>query len=371
MAKDYSGRINALKARRQGLNIPRSIEKSLVANALSLESLAIDDRDFEQEEYETRGKSIALKYALGAMQQVDEKYTSISFEEAGRVSSQVVAGFSNLSKSVTTELQGSLPLNVHLRRVSDVDLLVLPDYFCVYSTLGVRANEYTPSLVDSAEEILALRGNCFEILRRAYYAAEVDNSGAKCITVTGGSLRRDVDVVPALWFDSIDYQHTLRKSDRGVKIYDKNDKVFSKNYPFKVQENINNKDSLTRGGCKKVIRLLKTLKIDADSDIKLSSFDIMSIVFAMDSNTLNHHKFYEGMLILSIRDWLRYLLTNPNVMRGLDSVDKSRKIINSKDDEEGISLIYQEVVDLVNKIGLEMEPYDYSKRSRVLTEMIF
>lgn len=64
-------------------------------------------------------------------------------------------------------------------------------------------------------------------MKRVYYAAEVDNSGAKCITVTGGSLRRDVDVVPALWFDGIDYQNTLRKSDRGVKIYDKNDKVFS------------------------------------------------------------------------------------------------------------------------------------------------
>lgn len=370
MAKDYSGRVNALKARRQGLNTTRSIEKSLTANTYSLDSLVEDAQNLAQEEYETRTSSTALKYALGAMQQVDDKYTSISVQEARRISSQVIDGLSALGESAVTELQGSLPINVHLRRVSDVDILVLPDYFLIYSLYGSRSGNYTPSPKNSAEEILRLRGRCVDILSRAYYAANVNNSGAKCISITGGSLRRDVDVVPALWFDTIEYQDSLRKSDRAVQVYDKYAGIFSTNYPFRVQENINRKDIQTNGGCKKSIRLLKTLKADSDSNINLSSFDIMSLVFAMENGDLSHHRLYEGVLILSVKNWLGYLIANPDFMRGLVSVDRSRKIVASRESEDGIGLLYQEISDLVEKIGEEMAPYDYSKRPRVLHDMI-
>ncbi|MGX9524265.1 hypothetical protein ACXHWJ_08760 [Alcaligenes nematophilus] len=371
MAKDYSGRVNALKARRQGLNTTKSIEKSLTANTYSLEALVEDARNLAQEEYETRTNSTALKYALGAMQQVDDKYTSISIQEANRISSQVIDGLSQMGDSATAELQGSLPINVHLRRVSDVDILILPEYFIRYAVYGSRSGNYTPSSTSAPQEILRLRGNCVKILGTAYYAANVDDSGAKCISITGGSLRRDVDVVPALWFDSVDYQASLRKPDRAVQVYDKYAGDFSTNYPFRVQENINQKDLQTNGGCKKSIRLLKTLKSDADHNINLSSFDIMSIVFAMENGKLNHHKLYEGVLILSVKDWLGYLVDNPDYMRSLESVDRSRKIISSREAEEGVGSLYQEINELVERIQEEMSPYDYEKRPQVLRDMIF
>lgn len=371
MAKNYRGRVNALKARRQGLNVTKDIEKSLATNVIALDGYVKDSYGlFEQEEYETRTNSAALIYALGAMQQVDEKYTSISFDEAKRVSSQVITELAKLGESATAELQGSLLLNVHLRRTSDVDLLILSESFCVYSSLGVGAHRYTPSDIRRSDKILQLRENCFDILKRVYYAARVDNSGAKCITMTGGSLKRDVDIVPAIWFDGDDYQTSLNKTDRGVMVYNRFDKSFLTNYPFKVRSLIDSKDIITSGGCKKVIRLLKTLKTDAEIDIPLSSFDIMSIVFAMENSKLSHQRLYEGLLILSIRDWLSYLISNPAFLRSLNVIDGSRKIITSKDSEEGVISLFQELKELVEKIGEELAPYDYQRRPNVLKESI-
>ena len=51
-----------------------------------------------------------------------------------------------------------------------------------------------------------------------------------------------------------------------------------RNKPFMHNYNINDKDVKT-GGLRKVIRLLKTLKYDAEKDVKISSYDIASLAY--------------------------------------------------------------------------------------------
>jgi hypothetical protein len=248
MATDYSNRIGRVDARRNNSGITRLSEvASFSADSLLWDAVA--------KGYGSKTKSKSFQYALLSMQEVDGQYTSISYREAERVANQINTGLLKLEKSVTVELQGSLPLNVHLRRVSDVDMLVWPNDFFVFDKYGVAAPRYIHSTSNAASEITKLRNQCVGAIRTSFPAAKVDDSGGKCITVSEGSLLREIDVVPSVLYKTVTYQSTQKDEDRGVEIYDKKTQTLINNYPFKVRALINGKDSRTAGGCKKAVRL--------------------------------------------------------------------------------------------------------------------
>src|SRR5260221_12804698 len=145
------------------------------------------------------------RYALGAMQEVDADYTRISRETAERVGAQLKTGLTNAGISADFRLQGSVPLNVHIRGVSDVDLLALDAGFMTYSTTGVLSQQghYTAAAGTrtAIEALSTLRAEAEKILKNKYPAATVDTSGGKAINISGGSLPRPVDVVPSHWHD--------------------------------------------------------------------------------------------------------------------------------------------------------------------------
>ena len=116
------------------------------------------------------------------------------------------------------------------------------------------------------------------------------------------------------------------------------------------------KDGRTGGGCKKAIRLLKNMKEDADSIIALSSFDIMSLVYAMQDSELVHQSYYEGKVVASLQNWFYSLAHNENHLRTLDVVDGSRKIVQSAADVAAVTQMSEELNMLVLRIAQELQP---------------
>lgn len=349
MATDFSKHLDKVNARRNGTG-HLTINKStlLTEDTATLDSVT--------QAYQKKTKSKNFQYALVSMQEVDSKYTAISFREADRVAKQLDTGFQRNGKFVMIELQGSLPLNVHLRRVSDVDMLILPKNFFVYDANGVAASSYIPSTSNTVLEITSLRSESCRVLRSAYSAATVDDSGAKCITMSEGSLQREIDIVPSVLYKTEAYQRSGSDNDLGVKIYDKKKSILVSNFPFKVRALINAKDAQTGGGCKKAIRLLKNMKEDADSTISLSSFDLMSLVFAMKNSELVHQSYYEGKIISSVQSWFSQLTHNEGYLRTLYVVDGSRKIVQSATDIAGVRQMSEELDMLVLRIARELQP---------------
>jgi hypothetical protein len=289
------------------------------------------------------------------MQEVDAQYTAISYREAERVAKQIDSGLLRRGKAVTVELQGSLPLNVHLRRVSDVDMLVWPWNFFIFDNYGVASSSYTVSTSNAASEITSLRSECCSVIRSAFPAAKVDDSGAKCITVSDGSLLRKIDVVPSVLYKTTTYQRTNNDEDRGIQIFDKKAYKLITNYPFKVRALINAKEGRTGGGCKKAIRLLKNMKEDSDTAIALSSFNIMSLVYAMQDSDLMHLSYYEGKIVASLQNWFFSLANDEKYLRAFDTVDGSRKIIQSAADVTAVSQMSAELNVLVLRIAQELQ----------------
>ncbi len=349
MATDYSSRLARVTARRNGTGVAELNKgPSQAATSLLLDSVA--------QTYQNKTKSKNFQYALVSMQEVDAKYTAISYREAERVAKQLDSGLLRNGKVVTVELQGSLPLNVHLRRVSDVDMLVWPWSFFVYDSHGVAASGYAGSTSNAVSELVKLRSESCTVLRSAFPAATVDDSGAKCITMSEGSLLRQIDVVPSVLYKTATYQLTNSDDDRGVQIYDKKKYALITNFPFKVRALINAKDARTGGGCKKAIRLLKNMREDSDLTIALSSFDVMSLVYAMRDSDLMHQSYYEGKIVASLQNWFFALANSESHLRGLDAVDGSRKIVQSAADVAAVTQMSEELNLLVLRIAQELQP---------------
>jgi hypothetical protein len=347
VATDFSTRIGRVNARRSGTGVAALTKGFSFGEGLF---------DSVTKRYQSKTKSKNFQYALVSMQEVDGEYTAISYREAERVAKQLDTGLMKVGKVVSVELQGSLPLNLHLRRVSDVDMLVWPWSFFVYDSYGVAASTYALSTSDAATQITTLRSESYTVLRSAFPAAKVDDSGAKCIRMSEGSLLREIDVVPSVLYKTATYQRTQSDDDRGIQIYDRKKHALITNFPFKVRALINAKEGRTGGGCKKAIRLLKNMKEDADSAIALSSFDIMSLVYAMQDSELLHQSFYEGRIVASLQSWFYTLANDESRLRALDVVDGSRKIVQSAAEVAAVALMSEELNTLVLRIAQELQP---------------
>lgn len=325
----------------------------------------------KSELYESRGKSDATRYTLGAMQEVDPNYTRISIEEGDRVKSHI-------SNSLITRLvfryQGSVPLNTHIRRGSDIDLLVIHDDFFVFDAIGPKAQNYIGGF-DGLSAMVKLRKDCEESLKSRYYAATVDTSGAKSIALSGGSFKRKIDVVPANWYDTRKYQEYGHEYFRDIQVLDKTVPEQVKNSPFMFMHEINMKDHRTNGGAKKVIRMLKNIKNDSSYNIELSNYDITSLIWHMPNEMLTVNQYMELSLLVNTQTYLKYLYHRESDTKALMTPDNSRIIFNEPAKWDGMQRLSYEVDALSKSVYGEIVPFSSDSgfntvRKRLLMEAV-
>ena len=346
MPRDINQRLSALRARRSGTD-----RMSAVAMDAREELLA---KSFVTESYHARAKSKSYtEYALGAMQEVDADSTRISLNTAERVGKQLEAHLGNAGIPVLFELQGSVPLNVHIRGVSDVDLLTLSGDFLTYDPSGPAEYSSVPTPKTSVTVLSTIRAEAEKALRLKYPAATVDTTGSKAVKISGGTLARPVDVVPSHWHDTAAYQRSKQKSDRVVTIFDNKKVTTLDNYPFKHIALVTERDGRVYGSLKKAIRLCKNVRSDADSDIKLSSFDIASLMYHADQPALTLGCFYELSILAETQRFLDSLWRNQAYAKTLRAPDGSRCILDSEDKMTGLLHLSNEMDDLLKQVAKE------------------
>jgi hypothetical protein len=354
VTRDIGTRLSKLTERRQGLDrldrISRADSLSVLAKSLTTDAYV---KRAQKQQY--------TQYALGAMQAVDADYTRISLEEADRVGKQLLVGLGAEGIRVVFRLQGSVPCDLHIRGVSDVDLLVLDDRYLTYDPTGVRArtSPYFPTHHVPLTELLNLRQRAEAILKEKYPAVDVDTKGGKAIKLSGGSLRRPVDVVPAHWEDTVDYQSSADEEFRGVRILDKTVPTSVFNLPFRHIAQIDRRDEFSRGGLKKSIRLCKNVRADATREgtrVNLSSFDIASLMWHAQGSNLTVGASEELKILGETARHLDHLVRNPATARELMVPDGSRKILNVPEKEESLVQLSLEIDDLALQVAREQRP---------------
>ena len=289
MARDINQRLQQLRNRRDG-------SRGVITAGITLGSTFNSITPVESWESRGAGNQPHTRYALGSMQAVSDTYTRISKETAERVANQLKDRLAKSEIHAEFRLQGSVPLDVHIKGVSDVDLLALSNELYTYDPKGavaLRGGYKNPAKRTSLEVLNELRNLVESSLDDAFPAVKVDKSGAKAVKISGGSLARDVDVVPAHWSDTNLYQATGTASDRGTMILDKKKQATIENQPFRHIELIRSRCGLVDGGLRKAIRLCKNVKADSDRTITLPSFDIASVMYHMNLEELQRGSYYE------------------------------------------------------------------------------
>lgn len=357
---DFEKRLKSLKDRRQGTReraIYESMESFSADNAIQR---GVDVR--KSESFESLNEVAGIKYTIGAMAAVEPASTKVSIIEGNRVADSLINSLQNSGETVTKRLQGSVALNIHIKGHSDVDMLIIVTNPVNIELPEVNPNGYSPAtdqrnLIDIAKDV---RLKSERILPVNFPRVEVDTTGNKSISLQGGSLKRKIDIVPAIWLDTIKYQHSGQESDRGIKIYHKSNHEFHLNYPFTHIKMINDRDSLYAGNLKSVIRLLKNMIADMPDYKKktvksLSSYDLAAIAFHMNTD-LNVPSYMKLALVEKTRAHLALLNSVKAYRDALDVPDGSRKIFNEENKTEALEILTNEVSDLAKAIYKELQP---------------
>ncbi|MHA6558939.1 nucleotidyltransferase family protein [Pseudomonas alliivorans] len=367
---DFNRRLNSLRQRRAFTDIAST---GVALDSVNLSLSKSLNESFES--YDTLKESSGIKYVVGAMAPVSKRGTEISKSEGQRVANSLIKSLEAQNENVTSVLQGSVALNIHIKGASDVDMLIIERDTLFVERPHVSSSAYVAasdsrSLLQIVKDI---RNKSESILSENFPAVNVIGND-KSIAMDGGSLRVPVDIVPAVWFDNIYYQRTRDQSDRGIKIYSKSDDAFITNFPFKHIEEVNLKDSRYSGNVKCVIRLLKTLVSDMDETDKkvakgLSSYDLTALAYHMEDN-LDVPVYQRVALVLRIEAFFTFLIGAPEYRNSLSVPNGTRKIFDAPERLPALILIRDEVRELSFSIAKEIEPWNSNIDTGILERRI-
>jgi hypothetical protein len=224
-----------------------------------------------------------LLYVTEAMRPVDQSYTENTYTQCGRVQDQLKSNISHIHSGISFEYQGSVPLNTHIKRHSDVDILVATGRYHWVTPPLTPSNPY---MGDAKNDLIELRVDIVDTIKRVFPAVDLDNEGGKAIAISGGSLNRKMDLVPISWIHNMTSVSVTDKTHRGIKLYDKKSKQYVENYPFLHIYRCNEKDSYVDGKYKKLVRYIKNVRNDSERGINISSYDATALMYHLDNNEL-------------------------------------------------------------------------------------
>jgi len=209
-----------------------------------------------------------------------------------------------------------------------------------------------PYAGDPLQDLRILRASSIKVLSNAFPKVTIEESkGGKAVKLSGGSLQRELDIVIANWWHTIQYEATKLPHYRGVRVYDAKDNTRVDNKPFLHNHEIDTRDKAVGGNLRKVIRLLKSLKYDADPEVKLSSYDIAAIAYRMPDTYLNAQHGEELRLVVNSEAFLRHLINTPGYRQSLVVPNEMRPIFGPNGaTEEALRDLHREVLRLVEDI---------------------
>jgi hypothetical protein len=210
-----------------------------------------------------------IRYVIETMKSIPKSYTQATFEEGERVKVQLDETLNFGGSKAEFRYQGSVTNDTHIKFYSDVDLLVIDTDFVSIEPPKKPASSYKR---DPLAELKQLRADCTAILKKEFPAAKIDTDGGKCVSISGGSLHRKIDVVIANWWNTVEYQRSASEIVRGVKVFDAFELERIANKPFFHNELVDKRDKQFNGNLRRVCRYLKSEKYDAELGVSISSY---------------------------------------------------------------------------------------------------
>ncbi len=280
--------------------------------------------------------SDGVLYISEAMEPVSKTYTENTFKQCDRVIEQLKNNISGSHSGLEFEYQGSVPLNVHIKQHSDIDLLVATGrYYVVTPPLPV----ITPYTGNAKNDMIQLREDIVDTITTQFPAVNVDDSGGKAVSIEGGSLNRKIDLVPISWVHNIDSHGKSDLTSRGIRLYDKKDGEYIQNYPFLHIAKCEGKDRNVGGKFKMLVRYIKNIIKDTE-DISISSYDAVGLMYLQGERELIAADYNPVGLSVSCEAFLLRLLNDDSMMENAMVPNGTRKLfgVGNLDQKEVLKL---------------------------------
>ncbi len=269
--------------------------------------------------------SDSILYVSEAMEPVSKSYTENTFKQCDRVIEQLKNNISMKHNGLQFEYQGSVPLNVHIKQHSDIDLLVATGrYHVVIPPLPVLS----PYTGDAKNDMVQLREGIVKTIETQFPAVNIDDDGGKAIAIDGGSLNRKIDLVPVSWVHNTDSYAKTDLTSRGIRLYDKKANKYIQNFPFLHIAKCEGKDRTVGGKYKMLVRYIKNIIKDTE-EIQISSYDAAGLIYLQGNFELIACDFNPVALSASCESFLFRLLNDDSQMENAMVPNGTRKLFGA------------------------------------------
>lgn len=333
MAQDYSLKLENLKGRR----FDEARKETILSNA-----------------YASTNYPESVKYALESMVEIDPSYAYKVYSISKKIHEKLAKALKKRGYHADYRYQGELKTYSNILLYGDVELMVIKKEVSNKPHLDVQR---------LAMELL-------DILRSDSDFKSIDYSDKTRIRITAVKPTCEIDILPSVWVDSIEYKQTKNEIYRGIAEFDFKKRKVKKYLPFLNIARVNARDRDTGGTYKALSRLLKTLRADADSPIDLKDSDINAILYSLGKEKLKiDHKYILSQLP-KVEKLLEKVSTDVSIFQSVASPSgKDRTFSGHHEKQEEVAKLKAELSKLIEDLNEDLternlrieSPFDYSR----------
>lgn len=283
-----------------------------------------------------------VKYLVESMRPIDKDYNDRTIKAAENVQTHLESGL-NVHFARAYRTQGSVRTGTNIKAHSDIDLLTIINRY--YYPEGNPVTPYTASVPQ--DDIQELRKQATTILKSKY--DEVDADGESCVSIFNKSLHRKVDVAFGFWYNTAEYDKTNDEYYRGIYLHKHPSCARKRDFPFAHLHNVNQKGDVTRDGSRRGVRLLKNLRADSETELQLvKSFQLTTIVHAIDNGQLHYHPGQELSIAQAISGELMRLIDSPAYRQSVKSPNGMEQPLGKEGIETELALLKSDLDTLID-----------------------
>lgn len=214
--------------------------------------------------------SDCIKYTLESMLEIDPAYAYKVYAVSRKIHEKIAKELKKRGYHVDYRYQGELKTYSNIVLYGDVEIIVIKR-----EVIG-----------KAHKEIQVLASELMDILQGDPTFKSLEYSDKTRIRITALKPTCEIDILPSLWVDSLEYKNTKNEIYRGIAEFDFQDKKVKKYLPFLNIARINAKDQQVGGNLKNLSRLLKTLRADDESRIDLNDSEINAMIYSLSNDEL-------------------------------------------------------------------------------------
>lgn len=249
MAHDYSLKLENLKGRRYD----EALKEPVLSDAFS-------NTNYPQ----------SVKYTLESMVEIDPAYAYKVYAISRKIHEKLSKALKKRGYHVDYRYQGELKTYSNILLYGDVEIMVIK-----------KESSDKPHL-----DVQRLAMELLDILRGDPNFKSIDYGDKTRIRITAQKPTCEIDILPSVWVDSLEFKQTKNEIYRGIAEFDFKKKKIKKYLPFLNIARINSRDQHCGGVFKSLSRLLKTLRADSEERIDLKDSEINSMIYVLGEEEL-------------------------------------------------------------------------------------